>query len=386
MTPAKNSMLEWVLRPVGALSAAALLMTAGVAPTLVPGSARADDSEACREAEPFIGKTAARRMTAAECADAARTAEEEQWQLWLDLAFAEEASGDLEKAIDTYRRFVKATMKRGPDLVEPWPGLRDDAIVTIDRLEQGLLKSHARIVIQTEPTGLKIRFVQEPRRGEEATPITRFLKPGTHIIAAVDPATDIAREVTFTVEAGQNREIKIDLRPESPVGTTEKALPGDNALKQPDAAPDVAGGTAGVHTRIDDDASSPPRTDNTTTALRRIGVAAIGVGIAAAAAGTGFILTSIGLDGEADCSGALCDFEAGTRARLRNDASIHENRAIGAFVTGGVFLVGGAILVVLDMLKSNDDAGDSAANGLRLKSVFPTVGAGQAGVGATLGF
>ncbi len=374
MSVPQSSLLHRILRPFGAVTAASLLSTA-VAP-----AARADDSDACRDAEAIVGK-AARRMTAAQCTEAVRAAEEEQWQLWLDLAFAEESSGNHEKAIETYRRFVKSVIKRGPDLAEPWPGLRDEAIFSIDRLETGLLKTRARVVIDTVPPGLMVRFVNDPRRPEAAAPLTRYLEPGTHVIATTDPATGRARELSFTVELGQSRELKLDLRADSPINVTEKPLP--NVAGGGGGADPAGEGPPGVHVRGDDDDALPPRTDSSPTVLRRIGIASLGVGIAGLAVGTGFILTSNGMSDEAACSGAACDVETGTRAHLRNNASIAEDRAIAAFVTGGVFLVGGALMVALDLMREPEAEGEKQ---VQLKSIFPAVGAGHAGLGAAFGF
>lgn len=381
--------------------ALAVTVSMGATPAL------AADGSTCDEAAKVLGAKAVAGKDAAACEAALAAFEDEQWQLWLDLAFAEEATGNLESAIATYRKFIKATLRRGGELQPPWTSLREEAIFSVDRLERQLMQNSARVTLETVPPGLPVRFTKEARRGEEATPLTRYLPAGTHVIAVTDPKSGRAREMSFEVEVGQVREIKVDLREGSPVGLTERALPGDGVAVKPVAAGEGGGsepGVPGVNVRHDEDLEAPPRGGTSRPALKRIGAAAIGVGVAATAVATGFLVTSIGLNDEADCAGALCDFQPATRARLRGDAGIAEDRALAGYIVGGAFLVGGAIALIIDALddgpaESSPPASDKPATGddvtpaetlgqkgPRLRSLAPMVGDGHAGVAASIGF
>ncbi len=374
-----------------------LLVTLALSVSTSATSARAADGSTCEEAAKVLGARAVAGMDAAGCETALMAFEDEQWQLWLDLAFAEEATGNLESAVATYRKFIKATLRRGGELQPPWTTLREEATFSVDRLDRQLMQNSARITIETVPPGLSVRFTREARRGEEGTPLTRYLPAGTHVIAVSDPATGRAREMSFEVDVGQIREIKVDLREGSPVGLTERALPGDGAVVKPEA--DDAGTADGVHVRHDEDPEAPPRGGTERPALKRIGVAAIGVGVAATAVATGFLVTSLGLNDEADCAGALCDVQPATRARLRSDAGIAEDRALAGYIVGGAFLVGGAIALILDAMDEGPAADDKPATGddgppaetlgqrgPRLRAIAPMVGDGHAGFAASVGF
>lgn len=203
-----------VFRPL--LVALAIVLPAGTI------AARAADGTNCEQAAKTLGAKSIEGKDEAGCKAALEAFEDEQWQLWLDLAFAEEATGNLESAIATYRKFIKATLRRGGELQPPWTTLREEATFSVDRLERTLMKTSARITIETVPPGLPVRFVKEARRGEEATPLTRYLPAGTHVIAVTDANTNRSREMSFTVEVGQMRELKVDLREGSPVGLTER--------------------------------------------------------------------------------------------------------------------------------------------------------------------
>lgn len=365
--------------PLASLLAIAFAAT----PLIATSTAHAEDH--CAEARALLGPKWVAPTSDAACKEALEYAEEEQWQLWLDLAFAEEATDNLEAAVAVYRRFIKSTLRRGEGLSESWRKMREEATFTVGRLEETLTKTRAKITIDTIPAGLPVRFTKEARRGEDATPVTRYLPAGEHIVVATDPTTGRTRELSFTVEVGQAREIKIDLRENSPLGVVEKTLPGDRT-----GSTQSAGGTAdpvglpGVQVRMDDDKTPPPRSVQSGTTLRRIGVGALGVGIAAAAVGTGFMLTSTGLSDEAACAGALCQVDTAARARAKGEASIAEDRALAGFITGGVFILGGALALIIDSL--TDDSPVEAAQGPRLKAIAPMVGNGQAGLGATVGF
>jgi len=350
---------------------------------MTPSSAHADDH--CAQAKTLLGPKWVAPKSDAACKEALEAAEEEQWQLWLDLAFAEEATDNLDEAVVVYRRFIKSTLRRGDGLGMSWKKMREEATFTVGRLEESLMKTRGRITIETIPAGLPVRFTQEMRRGEDPTPITRYLPAGEHVVAARDPKAGVSRELKFAVEAGQNRQITFDLRANSPLGVLEKTLPGDRTGSSQtvgDAGDPTE--TPGVHLRMDDDTTRPPRSSHSGTRLRRVGLAAIGVGVAATAIGTGFYLTSTGLSDDAKCAGTLCEVEAAALGRARNNASIAEDRALAGFITGGVFIVGGAIALIIDSL--SDDTPGEVVKGPRLKAIVPMVGRGQAGLGATVGF
>lgn len=350
-----------------------LLASAAVA-VVTGAGAHAGDGESCAEALRRLDSAAKPPASETECVEALRAAEEENWQLLLDLAFAEEETGHPKKAWETYVRFLDATAGPGAALPAAWGELRTRAEASVARLEQALLKSHARVVVTPRPETRTVHFFGEVLRANPGSgPITRFLPVGSHTVIVADPATGRYREVAFTVSAGETRDVVVEL---DPVG-------GPSAAARTDVPVVAANGAGRADVASVGAVAARPKQQ---PLWRSVGAAAIGVGVAATAVGAGFLASSHGLYDDAACSGALCDIDAAARARIRADASVAEDRAVASFVTGGLLLAGGATALILEALGIVGAPEATAAGTPRLKRLTPTFARGGAGVAAAIGF
>jgi hypothetical protein len=340
-------------------------------------AARAADGEGCEEALRRLDASAQPPAGDVACAEALKAAEENQWQLMLDLAFAEEETGDPRRAWETYVRFLDASAGRGDSLANDWAERRQRAEASVARLEKALLKTHARVTVTPRPETRTVQFFGEVLRPKARPgPVTRFLPVGSHTVIAADGATGRYREVTLTVAAGEQRDMVIDLDPASPPVAEVAVRQSQSAAASPQATPAPIEGVSRL-------ATTPRRQP----LWRSVGAAALGVGVAATAVGAGFMASANGLFDDAACDGALCDLEAAQRARIRADAEVAEDRAVASFVTGGLFIAGGATALILEALGvvGAPEAG-STASAPRLKRLAPTFGRGGAGMAAAVAF
>lgn len=312
------------------------------------------------------------------CAELQRAAEEASWQLLLDVASAEEETGSPLKALDACQRFLEATSARGAALPGHWTETRKRVEATAQRLEASLLRTHARVTVVPRPETRAVHFFGEPLRDHRNLgPIVRILPPGTHRVIVADPASGRYREVSLTVSAGEVREVVVEL--DAPAESRPSGAP--SAVPGPEAA-SLLRPQAGVSEQL-------PRVVRKQPVWRSVGAAALSVGVAATAVGAGFLAASNGLSEEAACDGLLCDLEPATRARLRADASVAEDRAVASFVTGGLFLAGGATALILEALGlvGAPAKGVPAAQAApRIKAIAPTFGRGGAGMSAAISF
>lgn len=367
--------------------------------------ARADNSETCKKAEALVGKKRAKTMSEGQCQLALDTAEEEQWQLWLDMASADEQSASPEKAIATYQRFVDAADKRGTKLAANWAQVRDDMRGTLAKLDTRLLETKARVTFQTVPVGAEVTFPKGAQGTPEKAPVTKYFEPGQHVARIFDAGSQKSREVTFTCEKGQTLVLKADLLTDAPSGagiieSEGPAIIGQDGPKgsgKGTTGPDhgtTGGPDGGPNTILEKDLDpetapiAPPP-----SMWDRIGAASIGVGIAGLTAGAVFLAQGLSLDDNAACSGDACLFDRPQRARIQEDAKIAKNRAIGGFILGAVFVAGG----VTALLLADDDAptatgpqpkDDKPAKPEKsvLRGVSPWIGSDGGGVGATFAF
>jgi hypothetical protein len=360
----------------------------------------AAEGGACRKARSVLGEEF-KNATEDRCQQALDTADEDRWQLWLDVATAAELSGDLDRAALTLDRFVRDADRRGR-LPSHWTAIRDDARTTISRLDAEVLKTKARVVINTTPEGAELEVVGTTKRPSgERTPTTRYFTPGNHTVRVVlDKAN---REVAFTVTAGEAIELKIDLRPKAPEelavtdtmapavlgsepsveviksgptpGSTVKITPTDasSAATDPASAKPVPTTIEPRPTLDPEDPSLVPEPTGTWT---KVGTVAITLGGASLAAGVVFVLQAIGLDDEAACSGLACEVDQPLRERVRDEATTAWTRAAGSLLVGALLVGGGITAIVRD---TPDEPTSST-------TISPWVSPDGAGLSGTLRF
>lgn len=371
----------------------------------------ANDSGACRKARSVLGEEF-KDATEERCQQALDTADEERWELWLAVASAAELSGDLDRAALSLDRFVRDADKRGR-LPSHWAAIRDEARTTIARLDGEVLKTRARVTINSLPEGAEVEVVGVAKRpNAERTPTTRYFAPGNHTLRLVLD-TNVNREVAFSVKAGQAIELKVDLRPDAPkdLAVTETKAPavlgsqasvevvkagptddktvtktpadastgqtGPGSANDPGATDGTAGGTAGgaagkVEPRPTPDPDDLALVKRETGTWTKVGTVAVALGGASLAAGVVFVLQATGLDDEAACSGLACEVDQPLRARVRDEASVAWTRAAGALIAGAI-LVGGGITAIIK------DEPDEPKTSTTISPWFSPEGAGVSG-------
>jgi len=357
--------------------AASLALTAG---TFVRSASAAPADDVCARARTILGEEL-RDASVERCQQALDSADEDRWQLWLDVAMAAEMTGDQDRAALTLERFVREADRRGR-LPDHWAALRDEARSNVGRLDAEVLKTKARVVINSIPEGAEIDVSGTARRANpDKTPATRYFAPGSHSVRLVLAEPAVNRELTFSVTAGQTLELKVDLRPGAPSEISITESPGTTVLGQrpgPDSAPpteptkpaaSAATPAPTVEPRSAPDPEDASLVRNGPGTWSRVGTVAITVGGAALAAGTVFVLQAIGLDDEAACSGLACDVDGPLRSRVRAEASVAWDRALGSLIAGGVLVAGGITAIIRD-------TPDEPTSSTTISPWFSTDGAG----------
>jgi hypothetical protein len=356
----------------------ALLVASAVARD---GLAAEPEEDACARARELLGAVEP-GASAAQCQQALDAAEEERWQLWLDIAAADEIAGDHERAALSLHRFVVAADRRGLRLPAHWVVVRDEARATIARLDADILRTRGRVTLTSIPEGAEARFSEAaaariPDKSPR-TPVTAYFDPGSHSVRLLDRLTDRSREVSFTLVAGGAVALVVDLRPGVPPDRAIVESRGEAVLGQRPVTGDIVAPPEGPPTVTDtfatDDFEGPPIREPGPSPLKSLGAVAIAAGTTAIAVGTVFALLASGMDDEAACRGEACDSDRTLREAVRRDADVHWARATGSLVAGGVLVAGGIVALLLD------DGGEPET------AVRPWVGPGGAGVGGRLRF
>ncbi|MFO0750696.1 MAG: hypothetical protein U1F43_34255 [Myxococcota bacterium] len=375
--------------------------------------ARADDSEVCQRARSVMDAGMARSATPEACQRALDSAEEERWQLWLDMALAAEKGGDREQAVNGYSKFVDAADRRGQRLGEIWGHQRDDARTAIARLDTELLQKKARVTIASIPDGAEVTIVSGAilvPGSTQKTPTIHYFAPGSHMVRLFSAETKASREINFSVEAGQTLELKADLRAGAPTdygiiegagpalrGQTPAADTGDPGMGHgngsvvvevqggPDShGPGGANGPGGPKGPDgDDDPDGPPQTVTHHSVFRTLGVVGVAAGIGTLAAGAVFLANGSGLDDEfraCAAPGSGCSAKAAALNALEHEADVQYTRSTVAFIVGGALVVGGVLALVLV------DDGPEVAPATTGAHVTPWMSPDGAGLSATVGF
>jgi len=343
--------------------------------------------DTCARAKAQLGsKVIERGMSTEQCQGALDNAEEERWQLWLDIAAADELAGDLERSALSLNKFLTAADLRPRPLPAEWVVMRDEARVKIARADVEVLKTKGRVTISSTPDGAEATVVgggavladKSPK-----TPVTAYFEPGSHSVRLRVPATEASREVSFTVSAGSAIELRVDLRPGARPDTAvvENAGPpvlGQRSRTDLGAPPQEV--PSDEPTVIDEpiadtDPEGPPVRHSGATLMGSLGTVSIAAGGASLAMGITFALVASGLDDEAACSGVACDFDTGLREHVRRDADVAWNRAAGTLIIGTLLVAGGIVAIVLD---EDDDAPTT--------TVTPWIGPSGAGLSGQLRF
>lgn len=349
---------------------AALVLFAGA---IARAGAPPPEGDPCRRAREALGDAAVEGLSDSQCEQALDADEEERWQLWLDAAAADELAARHVRAALALARFVEAVEQRTTRVPGQWVVARDRARETLARLDGQLLRTMARVRIDSRPSGAEAAFAPEvaadlPTRAPR-TPVTVYFAPGAHRVQLVDRAGDRTREVVFTVTAGRTLDLRVDLTGEVPpeeaiheapgtpvLGRSPSVNTGDVGVPAEAGAPEVVAAEAPPDAPIptDPDDAPPIRTPRSAL-LPTVGTAAIAMGTASLAIGAVFAMIGAGLDDEAACRGAACERHAKLRAEVEGDADVAWTRATAALITGGVLVAGGVIALVLE-----DDATSTA--------------------------
>lgn len=370
--------------PIALLVALALCRTAHAADPV-------DDT--CARAKAQLGSGVIERgMSADQCQAALDSAEEERWQLWLDIAAADELAGDIERSALSLNKFLAAADKRPRPLSAQWVVMRDEARLKIARADVEVLKTKGRVTIISTPEGAEATVIGGGATLADKTPrapLTAYFEPGSHSVRLRIPATEATREVSFTVAAGSVIELRVDLRKGAKPDTAVSEYPGPPVLGQlapngdPNAEPpgdtpsDVGVVEAPKDGPIDDDPEGPPVRRSSSSIMESLGTVSIAAGGAALAMGVTFALVASGLDDEARCSGAQCDVDVGLRDHVRRDADVAWDRATGTLVVGSLLVAGGIVALIFD----DGDDGDAPST-----TLVPWIGPSGGGLGGYVRF
>ncbi len=338
-----------------ALTAALLTLTTALF-TLTATAVWAAEAP-CDAARRLVGEPDG--MSDQECLRVVAAAEEERWQLWLDMAMAHEHSGDDTAAIAYYERFLDAATGDPLPLSSSWAKVREDAAAAVARLDARLRDTHGRLAVTTSPSDAKASFEGKAASiPTHTTPFVAYLAPGPHNLQLYHPAVGDTRDIAFDISAGQALSLDVDLR-------ADTSTPGPSKAVARAPAGDGVGEVA-------------------TPSLTDIGWLGVAAGAGAIAVGTALYVVGDGELSATECTTEpWCQPTAAERARRRDDAEGLRDGGVAAWVVGGLLLAGGITAIALD--DQGDDGATTAAD-LELRGVAPLVLRDGAGVGATLSF
>lgn len=337
----------------------------------VAGTARADDSEACRKAQQVIGDKAA-TMLPDECQEAVDAAEEERWQLWLDMGLAHEQASELVNAAQYYQRFLDGADQRERPLGAAWEKARADARASLERIDAELLRSYGRVDVTSTPSDAMASFEGKAAgMASFTTPFRHYLLPGEHMLQLYSPTLGKTVDRAFSLSVGQKLALAVDLTAETPPRRpAEKPV---TTKTTPKATVSPPGGKPARE--------APP-------VLETVGWLGVGAGAASLALGTVLYVQGAGLVDESKCSGeAFCEPTAAYRAKRKADGEDLETSGVIAWAAGAVLLGGGIAAIVL--AEDDDASGASAASadgGVTLDGLSAAPLPGGASVGASLRF
>lgn len=343
-----------------AQAASALVLLAGAA-----GGARADDSEVCQRAQQVVGD-AAKTMLPEECQDALDDAEEERWQLWLDMGLAQELAAELVNAAQYYRRFLDGVALRTRPLSPAWDKARASAQAALDRIDEQLLQSNGRIDVRSTPPDASASFDGQAGTAGFTTPFSHYLPAGAHTVQLHSPTLGKTIERPFTLAVGQKLTLDVDLTEDIPPAPPKDKPVTTQATPEATVAPPIAVRREG-----------PPL-------LESVGWLGVAAGVAGIGLGTVLYLQGSGLVDDAACSGDFCERTADYRAKRRGDGEDLETAGVVAWAAGAVLLGGGIVAILLA-----DDGGGAASEtsaDVQLESVSAVPLPGGASVGASLRF
>lgn len=324
-------------------------------------------SDPCGEARRLVGEQAG-TMSRDDCQEVVDAAEEERWQLWLDMALAHEHSGDDLAAVQYYGRFIESADLRPRPLSPSWAKVRSDALAAVARLDAELRATLGRVDVRSTPGDAAASF--EGKATETAslvTPFTTYLAPGEHTLELYHPSLPATVRKAFTLEKGQVLALDLDLAAEL---AAAKAAPGPKTTTTPTKA-------------------LPPVAEPATNVLETVGWLGVAAGVGLLATGTVLYVDGQGrIDATACTTEPWCAPTASERARRKDDGESTRRVGVITWIAGGALLAAGIVAVVL----SDDDADDDGPDGLddggpRLQAIAPTfMPDGSPGVGAALSF
>jgi hypothetical protein len=255
-----------------------------------------------------------------------------RWRMQLGLALAHEGRAELVEAASFYRAFLHDTRGVLPD---PWATRRQAVLDDLTEFDARLAESHARVDLQSEPTGAEVQVEGVSLMARTRTPLVVHLAPGRQTITLHHPARE---PVTFSLflERGQKSLIHKELElPPPPVPRPPPVLP-----------PAPPPGPEGLPPAVMAD-TTPPHADLTGTQV----AGAVGVGVGGGALVVGIALT-------AAAASAISELEElqtvpvtdEVRARddeLRSRVPRLEAASVGMYVTAGVLGVAGTFMLLL---------------------------------------
>jgi hypothetical protein len=292
------------------------------------------------------------------------------------LAQAHERLGKLVKARELYLRVSREDF--APEAPAAFKQAKATAAKELTALESRI--PYVSVVVQGAGAA-NVRVTQDGVRVPDAlVGVPRPVDPGEHKLQAVADGMESTVN-TVLVREGARETVVLTLQPRDvtasgPPATAPVRPAGATAAATPAAAPAQSPGSPAPEGRDTATTSS-----SGTSALRIASYAALGVGVVGLAVGTVFLVKKSGATSDAnktfdECNPRGCSTsERASIASFDDDANAAKTNATIGYVVGGVGVVAGVTMLVLDLSKSSPKP--AAA------SIQPWIGYQSAGLSGT---
>lgn len=164
---------------------------------------------------------------------------EDRWQVIVAIAVTHDKAGNLVAALEYYERFLRALTPLLPEAEQKWRDRYELAVQTRHDIQARLSKTHARISLDSDPSGAVILIDGKPAGVDRdaITPFVAYVKPGPHLFEMkIDgPKGRILVEKTIHAASNQPESWVASMRKSSILLDTlpEALIQEDMAFSQP---------------------------------------------------------------------------------------------------------------------------------------------------------
>ena len=147
-----------------------------------------------------------------QCLEMVRGDNESTWNLLMAVSLTYEQMGQLDHAVEYYRRFLKETEERATTLEEKWQMRREKVVSNIRQHEKEILELRGLVDIRSNPPGAEIRVDGRAigADGVAKAPFITYLKPGQRSVELTLPGyLKFEKVVDVTVDSRQRVDYKL---------------------------------------------------------------------------------------------------------------------------------------------------------------------------------